>query len=234
MRLSAKAVLGVLTVVLACGLHAAAAEHPVPLEKDADCAQCHEDKTKGTAVHSAIQMGCTACHEVKTEKDVTTVELNAPKNQLCFSCHERSKDKVQHGPYALGRCVTCHDPHTSNFPNQLRASTNELCLNCHGLDRPDVKWNPQDKTITLGWGQTLTLEQYQAVPKIGTDRKNTGHPMMGHPFMGVRDPSVKSTEKGKATEMGCLSCHQPHTSDTVKLMPKDVKSPMEVCGKCHE
>ena len=28
----------------------------------ATCVQCHEDKTKGKAVHSAIAMGCTACH----------------------------------------------------------------------------------------------------------------------------------------------------------------------------
>jgi predicted CXXCH cytochrome family protein len=107
-------------------------------------------------------------------------------------------------------------------------------MNCHALDQPDVKWNPQDKSITLGWGQTLTLEQYQAVPKIGMDKRNSGHPMMGHPFMGVRDPSVKSTEKNKVAEMGCLSCHQPHTSAASKLMPKDVKDSSALCGKCHE
>ncbi len=51
-----------------------AAKHPVPLDPKADpstCLTCHEDKTKGKSVHSAIAMGCTSCHEIRTTKDVT-------------------------------------------------------------------------------------------------------------------------------------------------------------------
>ncbi len=47
-----------------------AAKHPVPLDPKADpasCLACHEDKTKGKSVHSAIAMGCTSCHEIRAE-----------------------------------------------------------------------------------------------------------------------------------------------------------------------
>ena len=57
---------------------AAAAVHPVPLDPKVDaakCLECHEDKTKGKAVHSAIAMGCLSCHEIRVNKDVTRVKL---------------------------------------------------------------------------------------------------------------------------------------------------------------
>jgi len=55
---------------------ATAAVHPVPLDKNVDaakCLECHEDKSKGKFVHSAIAMGCMSCHEVRVSKDTTRV-----------------------------------------------------------------------------------------------------------------------------------------------------------------
>src|ERR1043165_4158928 len=68
-----------------------AAKHPVPLDPKADpstCIACHEDKTKGKAVHSAIAMGCTACHEIRVNKDVTRGKLiPSTPVALCLTCH---------------------------------------------------------------------------------------------------------------------------------------------------
>ena len=39
-----------------------AAVHPIPLDKNTDaakCLECHEDKSKAKAVHSAIALGCS-------------------------------------------------------------------------------------------------------------------------------------------------------------------------------
>ena len=73
--------------------------HPVPLEKNVDsatCLQCHEEKSKGKSVHSAIQMGCLSCHEVRVNKDVTRVKLiTAVPYKLCFNCHaEKDAAKI--------------------------------------------------------------------------------------------------------------------------------------------
>ncbi len=217
-----------LLVLILSARWANAVEHPVPLEKDADCATCHEDKTKGKAVHSAIAMGCTTCHEVKTEKDVTTVELTAPKNQICFTCHDVSKDKVKHGPYWQGNCVFCHDPHTSDQPKQLRANVNDLCISCHyGL--PSQKVDKEARTITFPFGRTVSFDQVRATPQVGLDENGTtGHPMLSHPFSGPN-------KYGKAgdNQLTCLSCHQAHSSETANLMPPDVKRDIDVCAKCH-
>ena len=68
----------ILVLVSAFSAAAWAAIHPVQLDPKTDsatCAQCHEDKTKGKSVHSAIAMGCTSCHEIRVKKDVTRVKL---------------------------------------------------------------------------------------------------------------------------------------------------------------
>lgn len=117
-------------VVLVFAGRVSAEQHPVPLDPKADpstCVACHEDKTKGKAVHSAIAMGCTSCHEVRTVKDITHVKLiTTTPYALCFTCHADKnaagiKGKVH--PPAVRDCIKCHDPHTSDNKNQLLKPT---------------------------------------------------------------------------------------------------------------
>src|SRR3569832_995263 len=74
---------------------ALAAKHPVPLDAKTDaakCAECHTDKTKGKAVHSAIATGCLSCHEVRVNKDVTRIKLlTTTPVALCITCHADKK-----------------------------------------------------------------------------------------------------------------------------------------------
>ena len=92
---------------------ATAAVHPVPLDKNVDgakCLECHEDKSKGKFVHSAIAMGCLSCHQVRTNKDVTHVILNNPvPYKVCLSCHEDKDATKIHGhvhPPAVRDCLS--------------------------------------------------------------------------------------------------------------------------------
>src|SRR5207245_4241611 len=105
---------------------ALAKTHPVPLEKNVDsakCLECHEDKSKGKSVHSAIATGCLSCHEVRVNKDVTRVKLITTTTYgLCLSCHsdkDAANIKGTVHPPAVRDCVKCHDPHTTDNKNQL-------------------------------------------------------------------------------------------------------------------
>ncbi len=218
-----KFVLGFLLLIVAGTLPLTAAEHPVKLEKDVDCASCHEDKTKGKAVHSAIAMGCTTCHEVKTEGETTTVALTSPKDQLCFTCHEKAKEEVKHGPYEKGSCVSCHDPHTSDFPKQLRAELNaNFCLECHG-PRKDIP-----EKLALFKSQEITRDEFVQIPKIFLSADHaSGHPIDGHPTTGIPNP-MKPEEK-----LTCTSCHATHASTEAKLLPHPDKEGRDVCAQCH-
>jgi predicted CXXCH cytochrome family protein len=202
-------------------------EHPVPLEKNVDaakCLECHEDKTKGAHVHSAIAMGCTTCHEVKVEKDVTNVDLVSPKEELCFTCHEKSKAATLHGPYAKGDCVLCHDPHVSEFDKQLRAEGNALCLECH-RDR-----SVSGKVALFKTDHQLTEEEFQQIPKISLDPTlKFGHPMGNHKVADMPDPLKPGTK------ITCLTCHENHAADREKLV-RTVEykgKKMDVCDGCH-
>lgn len=212
-----------LATVLFIAGYASAVEHPVPLEKDADCATCHEDKTKAPHVHSAIAMGCTTCHEVKTEGETTTVNLTQPKEELCFTCHEKSTEKTLHGPYAAGQCVNCHDPHTSENDKQLRAAGNTLCLTCH-LPRRTT-----DTTVQL-FGDKVTMKDtdFEQIPKIElAPNMKFGHPMGSHPVADVPDP----TKPG--TKISCLTCHEQHAGKSENLIRMAENGKQDVCDACH-
>lgn len=223
MKYAPKTFVSVLLVVLALGLRAAAAEHPVKLEKDADCASCHEEKTKGKAVHSAIAMGCTTCHEIKTEGETTTVNLTSPKEELCFTCHDKAKEEVKHNPYEKGQCVTCHDPHTSDYPKQLRAEGNALCMECHAMRAK------MDDSVSLFGKTNFAKADFEAIPKIAPNaRVLAGHPFAEHPLAGIPDP-LRAGEN-----MSCLSCHQAHAADQAKLITTPKTNNGDICEACHQ
>jgi len=99
---------------------AAAVEHPGVLHESDDCSSCHASKTMGESVHSAMASPCTICHLAQTRGDMTTLNLIMPKEQICFACHEKSAELRQHTPAVQGRCVECHDSHSSTRRMLLR------------------------------------------------------------------------------------------------------------------
>ena len=199
--------------------------HPFIEQKDIKsetCLTCHPEKKQGKFVHSAVGMGCENCHQATSEKNKTTINLVATGGDLCAICHEAAKDPVLHGPYKNGQCLTCHDPHSSEFKAQTRAAANSLCLACHGLQRV------QGETTTLFSSQKISKADFDAIPKIELDLSlRFGHPWVTHPVAQVADP-LRQGEK-----MSCLSCHTPHASAQENLIVA-AKGARNVCFACHE
>lgn len=70
---------------------------------------------------------CGACHEARA-----TNALIAPRDQLCFRCHEIGVErKYVHGPIASGGCLVCHDPHGSGYRALLVSESDSFCFRCH-------------------------------------------------------------------------------------------------------
>ncbi len=184
---------------------ASAAVHPVPLDKNTDaakCLECHDDKTKGKAVHSAMAMGCLTCHEVRVTKDVTRVKLiTATPYSLCLTCHTDKKAADIKGtvhPPAVRDCLTCHDPHTSDNKNQLLkpesgGEKENLCLSCHqtGLNVPEKG-------------------SRHAALDMGCDTCHLTHKTGAEPTM---DNQFHLT---KAAPALCLDCHDAKDADLQK------------------
>jgi predicted CXXCH cytochrome family protein len=240
-------------IVLALGmsLSARAAQHPVPLEKgvqDAKCLECHEDKTKGKAVHSAIATGCQSCHEVRVNKDVTRIKLTTTTvSKLCISCHDnKDAEKVQgqvHSP-AVRDCIKCHDPHTSPNKNQLLKPASgdkkeNLCLTCHtqGLNVPAKG----SRHAALDGG----CDTCHTTHKTGDpgQREFKYHLTKATPALCIDCHDVKDAALRKAhndqpfDKADCLTCHDPHQSKSPKLLQAFVHAPFEggkdSCSTCH-
>jgi predicted CXXCH cytochrome family protein len=248
-RSSANWSLACLLLVLTVAGTAFAAKHPVPLDPKADpstCIACHEDKTKGKAVHSAMAMGCTSCHEIRTNKDVTRVKLiTTTPYALCLTCHADKKAADIKGtvhPPAVRDCIKCHDPHSSENKNQLLKATSgdekqNLCLNCHttGIHVPDK--GSRHTALDMGCDTCHTTHKTGEVGKVEFDF----HLTKATPALCLDCHDASSADLQKAhqnqpfAKADCLTCHDPHQSAVPKLMAKFTHPPFadKQCDVCH-
>lgn len=115
-----------LVLLLPATTRARTIEHPGILHKDDNCSSCHADKTRGKFVHSAMEVSCTVCHLAQTQGDMTTLQLSLPKEEICFSCHEKSMMLQEHPSAVKSLCVDCHDVHSSTRRMLLREPPNAI------------------------------------------------------------------------------------------------------------
>jgi predicted CXXCH cytochrome family protein len=246
LRRSVFALLLLLTMI---GTRASAQIHPVPLDPKTDpakCLECHQDKTKGKSVHSAMAMGCLSCHEIRVNKDTTRVKLiTATPVSLCITCHADKKASDIKGtvhPPAVRDCLTCHDPHATDNKNQLLkpASGGEkenLCLSCHqtGLHVPDK--GSRHAALDMGCDTCHTTHKTGPEPTI----ENRFHLTKSAPALCLDCHDAKDADLQKAhnnqpfATANCLECHDPHQSASPKLMVKFQHPPFEAkaCDTCH-
>ena len=249
-RIPSLAALLFAVAIVVAGIPAVAATHPVPLEKNTDakkCLECHEDKAKGKAVHSAIQMGCLSCHEIRVNKDVTRVKLiTTTPYALCLTCHADKNASdikgVVHSP-AVRDCMKCHDPHVSDNKNQLlKASAGDakenLCLSCHkiGLDTPAK--GSRHAALDMG------CETCHVTHKTGERGKEEFdyHLTKSAPGLCVdcHDPKDANLQKAHQNQpfgtANCIQCHDPHQSKSPKLLQAFTHNPFEnnMCESCHK
>jgi predicted CXXCH cytochrome family protein len=227
-----------------------AVKHPVTLDPKTDsatCIGCHEDKAKGKSVHSAIAIGCTACHEVRTNRDITHIKLTtATPYKLCLSCHA-DKDATQikghvHPP-AVRDCLKCHDPHTSDNKDQLLKATSgdekeNLCLSCHrtGLDVPTN--GSRHAALDMGCDTCHTIHKVGEPGKLEFDFHLTkSTPALCLDCHDAKDESLQKAHQNQPfATANCVSCHDPHQSRSPKLMQAFMHNPFEnkMCDTCHQ
>lgn len=239
----------VLTWSLLAGSSLFAGIHPVPLEPNTDsakCAECHEDKAKGKFVHSAIAMGCTSCHEVRVNKDVTRIKLTtATPGALCITCHadKNAADAkgTVHSP-AVRDCIKCHDPHQSDNKFQLLKPTSgekpqNLCLQCHTKGMNVPAGGSRHAALDMG------CETCHVTHKVGEKGKpefdyhlTKAAPALCLDCHDAKDVTLVKAHQGQPfAGANCTQCHDPHQSAKPKLMQAFLHMPFEgkSCDSCH-
>jgi predicted CXXCH cytochrome family protein len=224
--------------------------HPVPLDKNTDSAQCigcHEDKSKGKAVHSAIATGCTSCHEIRVNRDVTRVKLITSTPQaLCLTCHtDKTAAEIKgtvHSP-AVRDCLKCHDPHTSDYKFQLlkpesgTTKADNLCLSCHtqGMNVPEK--GSRHAALDMGCDTCHTTHKTGEKGKVEFDFHLTkATPALCLDCHDAKDAKlVQAHQNQPFATADCLTCHDPHQSAAPKLMARFTHPPFadKQCEVCH-
>ena len=160
-----------------------------PFDKS-ECTGCHDPHSSDSpklvpershAPYAARE--CDSCH--KPPKDGCVQLEAATVNELCFTCHDDLKKRLdgaksRHTLLGMGdnSCVECHDPHATNHDHGLKRSQRSLCGSCHA---------------DLTQGKKYVHEPVQASCTYCHDAHGSNHP--------------KNLQA--STNELCLGCHGP-------------------------
>jgi len=200
------------------------------------CRECHEMVESVKTPHEPVAQGeCIKCHDSHSSDFENLLIEN--QRQLCFSCHEVTKEELEafnypHRPALELECRDCHAPHGSDYfrllvrayPPEFYApfdvSIYALCFSCHNQDIVLVK---ETESLTDFRNGTLNLHYLHVnMPERGrtcrTCHATHSSDLPKHlrdkvPYGGWGIPiSFEKTETGGSCTPGC---HNPHVYDRI-------------------
>jgi predicted CXXCH cytochrome family protein len=195
------------------------------------CVSCHQEngeRLEQAHRHAPVAAGrCTACHD--PHGSAFRFQLADEGNRACVRCHQDIAQALAqphaHAP-AAAACSLCHDAHAGAQPGQMRAAANVVCLACHLENGGGRAGDPR---ALFGRATTDGLDRLIATaPHIALDGSlKAGHPTIGHPVDGRRDPAEP------ARTLRCTSCHNPHGAASTKLLRFGATGASPLCIRCH-
>ena len=185
------------------------------------CYTCHEkSKFENKIVHAPVAGGmCTSCHfahQGDSEKLLASAQPD-----MCYNCHDKAEftRKNVHAAVMMG-CTSCHNPHANKQKYLFAKTINGLCLTCHA----DVAKNPHAAIGFSGAGQGHPLRG----KRVKKTEKVEGQKEPVVTIVETKDPA--RPDKG----FSCSSCHNPHSSDSIKLFRYKANAAFDLCLNCHK
>lgn len=158
-------------------------------------------------------------------------ELKAKIPDLCYQCHTKLKESLSnsnlHFPFKEGKCIVCHDAHTSIMKNLIKEDINALCLRCHEGVKRDLKKNYVHNALKKGLctdchyphgGQNKHL--------LIKEEKN----LCWGCHETLKEQFKKTYAHSPFSKGECASCHNPHASSEENQI---LDKPVIICKKCH-
>lgn len=204
--------------------------------------QCHVGLDTGKFMHGPFKDGsCVECHNPHGTEHEKFLTVN--KTELCFICHNESKNMVNEGefvhfPVQKGECTSCHEAHVSNLEFHLKGKTiKELCARCHGaaVISHEVLHDPFESGDCNAC-HSAHVSEYKGLLRLqGEELCLACHE--------VRKEEFQSNFIHEPVKKDCNLCHAPHGSaaDFHLITRKDEhgnyikpEHPMEeLCLSCH-
>jgi DmsE family decaheme c-type cytochrome len=206
-------------------------------EQNHSCVQCHKRGNRmfwAGSPHESRGMRCVDCHNVKQQlkkslagetflaEPVSDVGgLIKPQTELCLQCHQMRKAQLQrssHMPFREGKvtCSSCHNPHGSPNPAQLKQATvNENCYSCHAERRGPFLWahqpvNENCDTCHEPHGSFNPQLLKARIPRLCQECHNEfahGTGTIGYPLGNVSNAGKPMGYPNKTANRGCANCH---------------------------
>jgi predicted CXXCH cytochrome family protein len=196
------------------------------------CLDCHEELSKGKAVHQAVSMGCTTCHSAIDTSDIPhkvtgklAKGLSADQPELCYGCHDKTafSKKNLHAAVSMG-CTGCHNPHSSKNARLLVSEPPGLCFNCH--EKKKFEGKVTHSPVAAGMCTSCHT------PHSGAEEKLLIADLPELCF-NCHDKGAFSKKNVHPPVAGgmCLSCHGPHATEAPVLLSKGLNG---LCLGCHK
>ena len=224
--------------------------------KPINCKSCHEGLASQKVVHLALQAGCQFCHTAldaatvpHTQKGSVPNGLSQSQPKLCYQCHAAFTGKSVHPALLMG-CTACHNPHSSPNKFLLKQPVPELCFSCHGTGRftkshvhPPVHagkcltcHNPHASGNMKLLIKTPEETCLQCHAKVATSLHVIADSFEGNHPIGLTKPGEAPlpdpAQPGQP--FFCGSCHDPHSSDSVRLFLYGARKGSGLCIHCHK
>jgi len=190
---------------------------------------CHLEQTKHDVVHSPVEDDCMSCHETSAKthpiKNKKEFKLIADVPELCSECHDPMNEKKHvHPPVDEGKCLDCHNPHSSDNEYMLKADVGETCAGCHDLSK---EGHSTHGPVAAGMC-TACHDPHQSDLSGLVKREDREMCIFCH--TNKKDPQGMVSIHEPFTET-CLDCHSPHSSPYKFMVEEDVPG---LCFNCHE
>ncbi|RJQ50902.1 MAG: hypothetical protein C4521_13205 [Actinobacteria bacterium] len=166
---------------------------------------------------------------ISEEASVTPGGTRVPVEELCAACHPSIGPELamafRHAPFEERRCMSCHEPHASNFRRLLKGTDATVCTECHEiaseLDQPVVH-EPFGEVRCTGCHQAHASENASILKREERSLCTGCHDEIGAlDARGIRHQPFRR---------GCVRCHRPHSAARTALL---VDSLPRLCYGCH-
>lgn len=192
------------------------------------------------------EKGCIPCHDLNFAKSDGPPQ--SPDKSPCYTCHKKimTDFKFVHGPSAVWSCLDCHDGKSRERKLGVVKPDDRSCSNCHekGWESKKFQHGP------TAAGNCSTCHNPHAADRPFFLRMDAGDlcascheeilfrpHVISSPFSNGGHPVRLSSDPFHPTrEFSCISCHNPHGSDSsVFLNGFEESAPLQnFCRSCHQ
>lgn len=158
-------------------------------------------------------------------------DLKEKTPDLCYRCHAKLKASLSssyvHFPFKEGKCIACHNSHTSDIKGLVKEEVNSLCLSCHDGIKRALKKSFVHYALKKGM---CTDCHYAHSGKNKHLLVKAQKDLCWDCHESLKEQLKKSYAHLPFKEGECSSCHDPHASSEENQM---LAASNKLCKNCH-